>query len=748
MPDGLLRCEHMAKQESQQEPVKDSGGAETAQMPSAAAVAAPPAGRCEDVCVTHDRSGAYPGHGTGLGERPAMPADGLAAGRSGTEVRAPGPRPGWAGRQESVASENGEPVEPSEPCERPEQAEPIECAGPAVPPASFQAAGPKPGRVELEVLDPAALRRWAFRARAALAAHRPGIDALNVFPVPDGDTGTNMLHTLSGALRGLREHTAHLDGRHHHEAVPTAADHEASEPAEAPDVPQSHDTPDTPDTPDTSEASGTAATSTRSGSRWEVLARATLMSARGNSGAILSELIRGLAQTLGSARGRVDGPGLARALRIASERAWSAVGRPVEGTMLSVARGAAAAADRAALDGGRLAEVTGAAFEGAQSALAVTPEQLPTLKKAGVVDAGGAGLLVVLSALHEVVTGSTPGVMLPPRAGGAPVPRSWPDSDQVEVTYVARGLDRSAVERLHTHLDALGDSVVLAGDSDALRVHVHVPPLRASEAIDAGRRLGAIDDLRVEALTAAGDDGPGAAVPAHAMGTGSAGNAAPSRLVTLLSYGLHIEAPGRHLTLARTDAEPGDSLRAALTESDAAPIVLLTDTPERVADELEAARRDGIEVLLVAVADLPAAVAALAVHDPAAAAAADAAAMRAAAQAVTSAVVPGHGAHGAHGPLTAPRTRSAPTAPTGEAGGNGDQVESAENGLAEEAAAVVDGLLARTPGGELVTLLVRPDANVLAREVRDYLAHTHPDVEVQTLAVATDADAALTLGVE
>jgi dihydroxyacetone kinase-like predicted kinase len=205
----------------------------------------------------------------------------------------------------------------------------------------------------LQVLDAAALRSWCEAGRHDLAAARSEIDDLNVYPVPDGDTGTNLLLTLEAVEAAVRE----------------AADDLAS-----------------------------VATA---------MAYGSLMGARGNSGVILSQLLRGLVEVLGS-----DGSpaGLRQGLTRAAELAYAAVATPVEGTLLTVARETAEAV--AALEGD-LSAVVREARAAAERSLARTPDLLPQLKAAGVVDAGGRGLCVLLGALERVVTGAS----APLRAG-------------------------------------------------------------------------------------------------------------------------------------------------------------------------------------------------------------------------------------------------------------------------------------------------------------------------------------------
>ena len=220
------------------------------------------------------------------------------------------------------------------------------------------------GQHRLERLDALAARRWALTTRAVFAARRGEIDALNVFPVPDGDTGTNLYLTLDAALDAVRGDTGEPGSR------------------TSPDLARDADS----------------------------LARATLLAARGNSGVILSQLVRGLSEVVGqeSDRGEgVDGRTLARALRRASDLARASVTRPVEGTILSVATEAAAAAERVSADSDAgLYDVAAAALGAAREALDATTAQLPALTRAGVVDAGAAGYVLVLESLVHVISGA------------------------------------------------------------------------------------------------------------------------------------------------------------------------------------------------------------------------------------------------------------------------------------------------------------------------------------------------------
>jgi len=309
------------------------------------------------------------------------------------------------------------------------------------------------------VIDACAVRSWASAACDALAAAAAEIDALNVYPVPDRDTGTNLHLTLRSAVQALDrdDQPAAL--------VPTL----------------------------------------------NCMARGALLGARGNSGVIVSQLLRGVADELGRPR-PANGAALAAALTSAADLAYAAVAEPVEGTILTVARAAAEAATTTRAVEGRshLHDVAAAASDGAARALERTPSQLAVLARAGVVDAGGRGLCVILDALLATVTGSRPaGSKIPDQAGGpetvshaAAPPDVSPlqevqvgiDTFGYEVQYLLDQADEVTVETLRRDLAGLGDSLVIVGtgtDSDLAplwNVHVHVDDVGA--AIEAGVRAG------------------------------------------------------------------------------------------------------------------------------------------------------------------------------------------------------------------------------------------------------------------
>jgi hypothetical protein len=290
-------------------------------------------------------------------------------------------------------------------------------------------------------VDAGIARAWLLAARAALGESREQIDALNVFPVPDGDTGTNMYLTVEAAVAGLAEALA--------DDLPVVL---------------------------------------------AAAARGAFLGARGNSGVIFSQMFRGVADVL--ARPSPHGPGpteFADALQAAARAGYEAVRDPVEGTILTVMRVAADAGRSAADDGGSLARVVRSTVAAADEAVLATRTQHPKLARAGVVDAGGRGLAVVLAAMDTAMTGrraSPPtGLRLP-----GPPPGLSPGEDFVEggpayeVMYLLEAGD-STIPGLRDALALLGDSLLVVGGDGLWNVHVHTDDVGAAveRGIEAGR---------------------------------------------------------------------------------------------------------------------------------------------------------------------------------------------------------------------------------------------------------------------
>ncbi|MGI9120805.1 MAG: DAK2 domain-containing protein [Acidimicrobiales bacterium] len=312
----------------------------------------------------------------------------------------------------------------------------------------------------LERLGADDLRAVVTAYRDGLRAHQESINRLNVYPVPDGDTGTNMALTVESVLTEL----------------------EGAEP----DL----------------------------GSVCKAIAHGSLMGARGNSGVILSQILRGMTATFSAAEA-VDGPALAQALAAAADGAYQAVGRPVEGTILTVVREAAeAAGDASEAEATRpLVEVLEAARRQGGQALERTPEMLDVLRRAGVVDAGGAGFLLLLDAALFVVDGRpvpepevAAGSEGPQLAAGADgdhqVPADADDEGGVadlgyEVMYLLEAPDE-AVAGLRDAWAALGDSIVVVGGEGMWNCHIHTDDIGG--AIEAGIEAGRPRDIRVTDL--------------------------------------------------------------------------------------------------------------------------------------------------------------------------------------------------------------------------------------------------------
>ncbi len=288
------------------------------------------------------------------------------------------------------------------------------------------------------------LHTWLVEAQNALRAAREEIDALNVFPVPDGDTGTNLYLTVEAACAAFIEPCEDL----------------------------------------AAAALG--------------IGRAAILGARGNSGVIFSALLRDLVAELAKSP-----ENFAHALSQGANGAYRAVASPIEGTILTVASHSAQEAELVAARGADLAQVAIAAADAAYSSLLLTPDLLVQLRDAGVVDAGGRGLVVVLDALVKVLTGVTPR-----RIDHAVHPvgqhslledsKDHKGGDiECEVMY---HFDAEESSELRKVLESLGTSVMVAGIDSLWKVHVHVPLHRVSDCINAGISRGIVTQVSVVPL--------------------------------------------------------------------------------------------------------------------------------------------------------------------------------------------------------------------------------------------------------
>ena len=299
----------------------------------------------------------------------------------------------------------------------------------------------------LEQLGADALRHTLVTYRNTLKRHQADLNKLNVYPVPDGDTGSNMARTLDAVVAELDKHPDSLN------------------------------------------------------ETYNAISHGSLMGARGNSGVILSQILRGLSATLKVA-GEHGAVKVAEALKAASVAAYDSVLKPIEGTILTVVREAADAAVRAASDGATLAAMLRVARAAGRESLANTPELLPVLKEAGVVDAGGAGFLLLLdSALHVV--------------DGEPLPEpenlSGPNTEQL-IAVMKRGetdaangagvdvselryevmflleIDDTKSREFKIKWGEIGDSIVVVGGDGLYNCHIHTNDIGA--AIEAPISLG------------------------------------------------------------------------------------------------------------------------------------------------------------------------------------------------------------------------------------------------------------------
>ncbi|WP_030787502.1 DAK2 domain-containing protein [Streptomyces sp. NRRL S-920] len=437
-------------------------------------------------------------------------------------------------------------------------------------------------------LDAVAVRAWCRLALDALGRAREEIDSINVYPVADGDTGTNLYLTVEAASQAV---DAAFTG--HDPALPSLAQ------------------------------------------TVRAMAHGALIGARGNSGTILSQLLRGMAQVLGGPDGSVDsgresaseaaskaaseadhadGRTLERALRRAAESAYEAVAHPVEGTVLTVATAAAAAAEEAGdADCGTVAR---AAYDGACAALDATPGQLAVLGRAGVVDAGGRGLVAVLGALVGALSGETVSRKpsdnsharvedaecedLPAESGGP----------AFEVIYLLEA-DDSAVARLRARLDRLGDSLVVVGGDGLWNVHVHVDD--AGAAVEAGVEAGRPHRIRITHF-GAGDAHTTAQPPRERTQRGIVAVVPGEGLAEL-----YAEAGATTVPTRVGEPPASGELVDAIRRAHAREVVLLPNDAElrhTAAAAAEQARTEGVRVALIPTRSAVQGIAALAVHAP------------------------------------------------------------------------------------------------------------------------------------
>jgi DAK2 domain fusion protein YloV len=542
----------------------------------------------------------------------------------------------------------------------------------------------------LEVIDVAAARRWAVSALTCLGRAREEIDALNVFPVPDGDTGTNLYLTLEAACS----------------AVATV--------------------PGEPDLRAVAEA----------------FARGALFGARGSSGVIMAQMLRGWADVLGEC-GRMDGDAVRDAFTRADSQAWSAVSEPMEGTILSVSRAAVGGAVTA---GPGLGDVVTAALARARQALVETRSQLEPLRRAGVVDAGGRGLVVLLETLAALVHGHSAAGDHPDRGYRRPAlppvdlsrcgqPR--PSGPAYEVMYLLDAPGR-AIPALRQQLAPLGDSLMIIGGGSgegelrSWNVHVHVDDPGA--AVEAGVQVGRPYHIRITHFAdqmarrhSAHAEHASVGLVACAAGPGLAG------LFRQVGATVVSDPAGRRPTT--------EAILAAVRGTRAETVVVLPNAVDTVpvAEAAAAeARAEGVRVSVLPTRAQVQGLAAAAVHDPSRGFDDDVVRMSAAAGATRD------------GGVTLAGTSAITSSGSCRVG---DCLGVVQGDVAvigtdprQVVVEVVDRLLAG--GGELVTLvLATPQEQGLADAVQDHLRSGRRDVEVHVL-VGGQARYLVLIGVE
>ncbi|MEN9822555.1 MAG: hypothetical protein RLZ04_981 [Actinomycetota bacterium] len=536
----------------------------------------------------------------------------------------------------------------------------------------------------LERFSPEALRHTVITFRDTMKAHAPGINRLNVYPVPDGDTGTNMARTLDAVVAELEGASPDLD------ATCNAISH------------------------------------------------GSLMGARGNSGVILSQILRGLSASLKEA---ADGTGarVADALKAASAAAYQAVLKPIEGTILTVVRESADGAHAAAEQGESLVGVLRAARAAGKAALDRTPEMLPVLKDAGVVDAGGAGFLLLLdSALHVV--------------DGEPLPEpdesAGPSLEQLEAVslrHAESGVDvselryevmyfldlaDSLIEEFKQGWGEIGDSIVVVGGDGIWNCHVHTNDIGAAieVALDLGGRP---KNIRVTDLFEE-------VAEEHAHREAALGGA-PTRVATSLpsvtcavvavssgdgltdlfgQLGVQGVVTGGQ-TLNPSTAE----LLAAVEATNSSQVVVLPNNKNiiPVAEQLDALTSK--RVMVVPTRSMPEALAALVVYDPEADVESNAAEMSEAAESVSTGEV-----------TQAVRSTNSNVGPIGEGDWigivRGDGIVTVSGTLDGAVVALLDHLA--QPGCEIVTVVEGADATPGHTDmIHAWLEENRPGMQVE-----------------
>lgn len=548
-------------------------------------------------------------------------------------------------------------------------------------------------------LDASTLRRWAHTAVAQLISHTDEINRLNVFPVADADTGTNMLFTMRAAW-------AKADACEAIDDVTTVA---------------------------------------------AALADGALWGARGNSGVILSQILRAIAEvTAAAAEDRdgvladISGALFSTALRHAVTLVVTSMGEPVPGTILSVLHDAAAAAEDAVSEQAELPDVVAVCTQAAAAALDRTPSQLDVLADAGVVDAGGRGLLVLLDALVATLTGH-----VPPRAVYQPAPKDTAavaaapaaqTSPGFEVMYLLSDCDAENIEKLRARLDELGDSIAIAasgfgdsGQTGAGHYSVHVHADDAGAAVEAGLAVGTPSRIQITSLSGGTDRLP-------------AGSWSRERAVLAVvdgdgAEGLFGGEGAAVLRLAPDVPVSAQHLLHALVNTGAAQVMVLPNgyvAAEEIVAGCAVASDWGIDMVPVPTASMVQGLAALAVHD---------AGRRLVDDGYTMARAAAGARHGSVRVAAEEALTWAGTCKPGDGLGiAGDEVVIVGDSVVAAGAGLIDLLLAA--GGELVTVLTgEGEGPDVGQALVDHVHRHHLGTEVVTFHTGHRGDAVL-IGVE
>ena len=549
----------------------------------------------------------------------------------------------------------------------------------------------------LESLGAEALRETLITFRTTLRAHMEGINRLNVYPVPDGDTGTNMARTLDAVVKELEGAAVDMGGT------------------------------------------------------CDAIAHGSLMGARGNSGVILSQVMRGLVGKLrGVAGGVASAPDVAAALKAASVASYEAVLKPIEGTILTVVRETADAAVAAAGSGESLVGMLRVARDAGRAALANTPELLPVLKDAGVVDAGGAGFMLFIdSALHVVAGDALP----------EPEDVAGPSAEQLEAVSLRAGadgavdvselryevmfllnLDDSQQRAFMTAWGEIGDSIVVVGGEGLYNCHIHTNDIGA--AIEAPLKLdGKPFNIRVTDLFEEMDEEHAQREAAMGAGGAAGGAAKKSAVASLPAVNCAVIAICSGDGLAELFGQMGvqgvvtggqtmnpstEELLDAVEHMNSQHVVILPNNKNiiPVANQVNALTKKTVHV--VPTCSMPEALAALVFYDPESTSELNAAAMSDAAAAVAT------------GEVTQAVRDTNSDAGAVKAGDwiglvRGDGLVAIGGTMVAASCSLLDKLV--TPGRELMTIITGDLATARAtEEIVAYVADNFDGVEVEVHA--------------